>query len=160
MSDVKKSDNYSKATTSSLHSISRQQLLRSLSNLDKNDYKKVLTLVASDIQATVVNDICFDSHKAMKTQAAYTNYKHLFDPNEKRYVTYSVLQQAYLHAIEQGVEEYVMVTTCAIERYLRILGVPTSRLGDGLSMDIGGVNSVAIKMNVNDEFKRAVFSIH
>ena len=86
--------------------------------------------------------------------------EHLFDPNEKCYVTYSVLQQAYLHAIEQGVEEYVMVTTCAIERYLRILGVPTSRLGNGLSMDIGGVNSVAIKMSINDEFKNAVFSIH
>jgi acyl homoserine lactone synthase len=85
---------------------------------------------------------------------------YLFDPNEKRYVTYSVLQQAYLHAIEQGVEEYVMVTTCAIERYLRILGVPTSRLGNGLSMDIGGVNSVAIRMSMNNEFKNAVFSIH
>ncbi|WP_440054946.1 acyl-homoserine-lactone synthase [Pseudoalteromonas sp. T1lg65] len=85
---------------------------------------------------------------------------NLIDLRDNRYVLYSVLQQAYLYAIQQGVEEYVMVTTRAMERYLSKLGIPTSRLGEGKTMDIGGVQSVALRMSMNAEFRDSVFEIH
>ncbi|RXJ71246.1 acyl-homoserine-lactone synthase [Veronia nyctiphanis] len=70
-------------------------------------------------------------------------------------ITYSLLQKAYLHAVNEGVDAYVMVTTTAIERYLRRMGITTERLAD--SQDIGGVNSVALYLHIDQRFQAAVF---
>lgn len=55
-----------------------------------------------------------------------------------------------------GVREYVTVTSVAVERLMMRAGIPMSRFGDGRSIRIGRVESVACHIPVDRRFREAV----
>ncbi|QQX80927.1 GNAT family N-acetyltransferase [Shewanella sp. KX20019] len=52
-------------------------------------------------------------------------------------------------AIENNIKHYVLVTTLACERILRLLEIPSRRMGKGKSMQIGVERSVALWIDVD-----------
>ena len=72
-------------------------------------------------------------------------------------VTMDILQQIYDYAIEHNIKRYVAVTSAAMERVLRLAGIPTRRFGDGKLTRIGKVMSVCIWVDINEQYKRAVY---
>ncbi|MGD8112541.1 acyl-homoserine-lactone synthase [Vibrio sp. TRT 17S01] len=62
----------------------------------------------------------------------------------------SLVKSFYDFAIENGISSYVLVTTVACERILRLLGVETRRLGDGEAMMVGIERSVALWIDVGE----------
>lgn len=73
-------------------------------------------------------------------------------------VTMDILKQIYDYAIEHNVKRYVAVTSAAMERVLRRAGIPTSRFGDGKLTRIGKVMSVCIWVDINEQYKNAVYT--
>jgi acyl homoserine lactone synthase len=72
-------------------------------------------------------------------------------------VTMDILQQIYDYAIANNIERYVAVTSAAMERVLRLTGIPTRRFGDGKLTRIGKVMSVCIWVDINEQYKQAVY---
>ena len=58
-----------------------------------------------------------------------------------------MMESAVEFALEQGVTQFVTVTTVAIERLLKTLGVPTRRFG--VPVQVGIERTVAFTMDVN-----------
>jgi len=87
------------------------------------------------------------------------------DPNSAQYringginsVTLNILQQIYDYAVANNIERYVAVTSAAMERVLRLAGIPTRRFGDGKLTRIGKVMSVCIWVDINEQYKQAVY---
>lgn len=64
--------------------------------------------------------------------------------------TAELVHSFYSFAKENGITDYVLVTTVACERILKYLGVSTRRLGDGESMKVGIERSVALWIKVDE----------
>ena len=73
-------------------------------------------------------------------------------------VTLDILKQIYDHAKENNIERYVAVTSAAMERILRMAGLPIRRFGDGKLTRIGKVMSVCIWVDINEQYKQAVYT--
>lgn len=67
-------------------------------------------------------------------------------PDLRRGVMPLILQELRRYAQRHDVEEFVFVTTVAIERLLRRFGVTVRRFGDGRATLIDGVRSVALRL--------------
>ena len=67
-------------------------------------------------------------------------------------ITFDLLLQAGELAVKGGATQFVFVTTASIERYLRKMNVKTARFGLGKSVDLGGSRSVALKIELNEEY--------
>jgi len=72
-------------------------------------------------------------------------------------VTFSMMQRVFDFGLEHGIESYVTVTSVALERLLRKVGVPLRRFGDGRAQRIGKVLSVACRIPVNEQARLAVY---
>ena len=72
-------------------------------------------------------------------------------------MTLNILQQIYDYAVANNIERYVAVTSAAMERVLRLAGIPTRRFGDGKLTRIGKVMSVCIWVDINEQYKQAVY---
>lgn len=59
-------------------------------------------------------------------------------------------------AERNGVNRYVTVTSVALERLMKHIGIPVQRFGDGKSQRVGKVLSVACWIDVDDRFRQAV----
>jgi acyl homoserine lactone synthase len=70
--------------------------------------------------------------------------------------TCKLVASFYTFAKANDIDAYVLVTTVACERILRNIGVTMRRLGDGKSMKVGIENSVALRIEVNDNLKLAL----
>lgn len=71
-------------------------------------------------------------------------------------VTLRMMQGAVDFADRNGISRYVVVTSVALERLLRRIGLSMRRFGRGEAMRIGGVLSVACWLHVNDQSRRAI----
>ncbi len=72
--------------------------------------------------------------------------------------TFEILQNLVDYAIARGIHSYVVVTSVAMERMLRKIGIPLRRFGDQQAVKIGKVLSVACWVDINEETWRAVYS--
>jgi acyl homoserine lactone synthase len=63
-------------------------------------------------------------------------------------VTKELINSFFLFASRKNIKTYVLVTTVACERILRLSGVKTRRLGDQQSMRVGIEDSVALWIDV------------
>lgn len=59
-------------------------------------------------------------------------------------------------AERNGVSCYVTVTSVALERLMKQIGIPVRRFGDGQPQRVGKVLSVACWIDVDDRFRQAV----
>lgn len=61
---------------------------------------------------------------------------------------FELMLAAYRFASAHDINEYVTVTSAAVERMMRSAGIPLSRLGDGSTIRIGKVLTVACRIPV------------
>ncbi len=73
-------------------------------------------------------------------------------------VTLKLLQSLYIHAVERGIEEYVVVTSTSIERLMRYVGIPCERIGDKQVHMLGDTRSIALSIPINAQFRNAVLN--
>lgn len=73
-------------------------------------------------------------------------------------ITFEMFRALYLHAVENGVTGYVIVTTTSAERVMRLMKLPIRRFGDGKATSIDGVPSVALWLDVNPLYAKAVLN--
>jgi N-acyl-L-homoserine lactone synthetase len=66
--------------------------------------------------------------------------------------TAELVNSFYDFAMQNNIKHYVLVTTVACERILRLLGVKTRRMGEGASLQIGIERSVALWIDVENGF--------
>ena len=71
-------------------------------------------------------------------------------------VTFAMFHAMVAHADRHGIREYVTVTSVALERLLTRQGMPVERFGDGRAVRIGRVLSVACRLPINAQMRRAV----
>lgn len=71
--------------------------------------------------------------------------------------TFEMLQKAVQFADEHGIRRYVFVTSVAVERLLKRIGLNIHRFGDGKAQRIGHVLSVACWIDVDDHCRSTVF---
>jgi len=71
-------------------------------------------------------------------------------------VTVGILRSAYEFAAQHDIKQYAAVTSVAAERLLRQLKLPMRRFGDGKATRIGKVLSVAIWVDINEQYREAV----
>jgi len=71
-------------------------------------------------------------------------------------ITLRMMQSAIDFADQNGVSRYVVVTSVALERLLRRIGLSMRRFGRGEAMRIGSVLSVACWIDVNEQTRRAI----
>lgn len=71
-------------------------------------------------------------------------------------VTFRMMQEAVDFADHNGIQRYVIVTSVALEKLLRRIGISLHRFGQGQPVWIGNVLSVACWIDINDQTRRAV----
>lgn len=74
-------------------------------------------------------------------------------------ITFSMIRSAWDFAQERGIRHYVFVTSVALERLFRTLGLPIRRFGDQKAQRVGKVLSVACWVAVNEQFHDVVYSV-
>lgn len=72
-------------------------------------------------------------------------------------VTFVMFQAMVDYALNHGIRQYVTVTSVALERLLRRMGMPVSRFGDGKAQRIGKVLTVACRIEINAQMLRVVY---
>ena len=72
-------------------------------------------------------------------------------------ISLGLMQEAVLFADENNIERYVAVTSVAMERMLKRLGLPMTRLGNGKARWIGKVLTVACEIPIDDRTRNALF---
>ena len=72
-------------------------------------------------------------------------------------VTFSMMQRAFEFGRARDIKSYVTVTSVALERMLVRLGLPLRRFGDGKTIRIGRVRSVACRIDVDEQSQEALF---
>lgn len=80
-------------------------------------------------------------------------------PQDKKKVRRTIcgmVQNALDFAEHNGIRQYVTVTSVALERHFRHIGVPMRRIGSGVASYLGDVCSVACYIDINDELRGAV----
>jgi len=71
--------------------------------------------------------------------------------------TMQLIKCAYDFARENDIERYLVVTSVAMERLCKSIGLPISRFGDQRATRIGQVLSVACWVDINDVFHNVVY---
>ena len=74
--------------------------------------------------------------------------------------TIELMRSAYFFATSNSISQFVMVTTVAIERYMKSLGFKTERFGQGKSVYLGKEKSVALKLNIDDNYLSVITTKH
>ena len=73
-------------------------------------------------------------------------------------VTFRMMQRLWDFAEANGVDSYVTVTSVALERMMRKIGLSFRRFGDGQSLKVGRIRSVACWIDVNEQGYEALFA--
>lgn len=73
------------------------------------------------------------------------------------YLTLEMLRAGLEFGKKNGIESYVFVTTVAIERLLKQIGINVRRFGDQQSVTIGNVDSVALWLDIDDDLENALY---
>ncbi|MGH8612642.1 MAG: acyl-homoserine-lactone synthase [Gammaproteobacteria bacterium] len=73
-------------------------------------------------------------------------------------VTLNLMRSLADFARDHGVQSFVTVTSVALERMMRKMGIPLRRFGDGKALRIGTVLSVACWIPANEESRRALYA--
>ncbi len=71
-------------------------------------------------------------------------------------ITLHILRAGYEFARSRGVRQFVAVTSVAMERLLKKMGLSMRRFGDGKATRLGKTLSVAVWIDVDEHFRRAV----
>ncbi|NKC11333.1 MAG: acyl-homoserine-lactone synthase [Gammaproteobacteria bacterium] len=72
-------------------------------------------------------------------------------------ISVALMRSAVEFAENNGIGRYMAVTSTAMERLLKRLGIPTRRLGEGQAMMIGKVSTVACEIIVDARTRAALF---
>ena len=67
-------------------------------------------------------------------------------------VTMGMIRSLYDFAVENGIDQFVTVTSVALERLLKRTGLPIHRFGDGKAQRVGKVLTVACWVDINEQF--------
>ncbi|NRB80211.1 MAG: GNAT family N-acetyltransferase [Saccharospirillaceae bacterium] len=97
------------------------------------------------------NDSIWEISRLALCNKSQREYSSLYSDISKE-----LLFNLYQFAILNNIKQYVFVTSTSVERILRIMNVSYSRMGDGKSTRLGSVSSVALKIDINDDFKLVV----
>lgn len=73
-------------------------------------------------------------------------------------VTLNLMRSLADFARDHDVQSFVTVTSVALERMMRNMGIPLRRFGDGKALRIGAVLSVACWIPVNEESRQALYA--
>jgi acyl homoserine lactone synthase len=73
-------------------------------------------------------------------------------------ITFSMIRSAFDFAQSLGIRRYIAVTSVALERLLRRIGLPVSRFAGLPAQRIGKVLTVACWIDINDQFREVVYS--
>ena len=73
-------------------------------------------------------------------------------------LSFSMIRNVYEFAVANGIEQYVTVTSVALERMMKKAGIPLSRFGDGKATKMGKILSVACWVPINEAFRDAVYA--
>jgi len=84
------------------------------------------------------------------------------DPDERAQasfspLTFEMLRAACDFALENDVREYVTVCSVAMERLMRAVGVPLTRLGEGRAKRVGTVLSVACRIPISAQLQQVIY---
>ena len=113
----------------------------------KNPFPELL----GDHEAPVSNTIYELSRFAVDKESARLNADSVN-------ISMEMFKSVYIHAIENGIEEYVTVTSTAVERMIKRIGIPSTRLGNKKVTLLGDTKSVALRIPINEQFKRSVLN--
>ncbi len=83
--------------------------------------------------------------------------KHSIIKGNVNEVTFGLFRQIYDHGVQNNIKSYVAVTSAAMERMLRMAGIPIRRFGDGKLTRIGKVMSLCIWIDVDDQLRDALY---
>ena len=72
------------------------------------------------------------------------------------YMTLEMIRAGIEFGRNRGVKAFVFVTTVAVERMLKQLGIQTRRMGGGQAVMIGKVKTVALWLDIDEELSRAI----
>lgn len=72
-------------------------------------------------------------------------------------ISLGLMREAVEFAEENDIERYVAVTSVAMERMLKRLGLPMTRLGSGKARWVGKVLTVACEIPINEHTRAALF---
>lgn len=72
-------------------------------------------------------------------------------------ITIGMFRQGFLYAEENGIREYIFVTSVAVERMLLRSGLKLRRFGDGKAVKVGKVLSVACWLGIDSDNRRVLF---
>lgn len=71
--------------------------------------------------------------------------------------TIGLIRTAYDFAIENNINHYIVVTSVAMERLVKRIGLPVRRFGNQRSTRVGNVLSVALWVDINEQFSQVVY---
>lgn len=72
-------------------------------------------------------------------------------------ITFDLIRAVYEFSIQNGIRQYVLVTSVAVERLLTRIGFPIHRLGGHKPQYVGKVLTVACYVDINEQFREAVY---
>ncbi|HEC28993.1 MAG TPA: GNAT family N-acetyltransferase [Gammaproteobacteria bacterium] len=72
-------------------------------------------------------------------------------------VTLEMIRSVFDFAERHGIKQYVTVTSVAMERLMKRIGIPMDRFGNKKAQRVGKVLSVACKVDINEQFRQAVY---
>lgn len=75
-------------------------------------------------------------------------------------ITFDLIRAVYEFSITNNIRQYVLVTSVAVERLLTRVGFPIHRLGNHKPQYIGKVLTVACYVDINEQFRAAVYKNH
>ena len=73
-------------------------------------------------------------------------------------LTFEMMQTVVDHAMHNGIQSYVTVTSAALERMLVRAGIPLRRFGDGQLTRVGKVQAVACWISIDEQCRDAVYT--
>ena len=72
-------------------------------------------------------------------------------------VALDMMRRAYAFAVENGIRQYVTVTSVALERLMKAGGIPMLRFGEGKAQRIGKVLTVACWIPIDEALNQALY---
>jgi acyl homoserine lactone synthase len=72
-------------------------------------------------------------------------------------LTMGMIRNLYDFAVSHQIDQFVTVTSVALERLLKRTGLPIRRFGDGKAQRVGRVLTVACWVEINEQFANVVY---
>lgn len=71
-------------------------------------------------------------------------------------ITLKMFQSLYYHAQDKQIDSYVTVTSAGVEKLIKRMGIPCSRIGDQKVHMLGDTKSVALHIPMNNHYRESV----